>query len=144
MNLQEKLNQQGMRLTRPRQEVADILKASKAPLTPQTIHQRAIERNCDIGLVSVYRTLDLLLELDLVRRVHGQDGCHGYVLASPGHHHHLICHKCGKAVEFSGSSDLSDFVKRIEEKTGFTIDEHILQLYGICQECQEKKNENTN
>jgi len=140
MNLQEKLNQQGLRLTRPRQEVASILSEAKQPLTPQTIHQRAIAKNCDIGLVSVYRTLDLLSELDLVRRVHGQDECHGYLLASPGHHHHLICRKCGKAVEFSGSSELNDFIKRIEAKTGFTIDEHILQLYGLCQQCHERKN----
>lgn len=139
MNLQEELNQQGLRMTRPRKEVAAILKESKVPLTPQTIHQRAITRNCDIGLVSVYRTLDLFSELDLVRRVHGQDGCHGYVLASPGHHHHLICHKCGKAVEFTGSGDLSDFITRIESNTGFAIDEHILQLYGLCQQCQEQK-----
>lgn len=139
MNLQEELNQQGLRMTRPRKEVVAILKESKVPLTPQTIHQRAITRNCDIGLVSVYRTLDLLSELDLVRRVHGQDGCHGYVLASPGHHHHLICHKCGKAVEFTGSGDLSDFITRIESNTGFAIDEHILQFYGLCQQCQEQK-----
>jgi len=139
MNLQEKLNQQGLRMTRPRKEVAAILKESKVPLTPQTIHQLAIRKNCDIGLVSVYRTLDLLSELNLVRRVHGQDGCHGYVLASPGHHHHLICHKCGKAVEFTGSGDLSDFIERIESNTGFAIDEHILQLYGLCQQCQEQK-----
>ena len=139
MDLQGKLNKEGLRLTRPRQEVAAILKEAKQPLTPQVIHQRATAKNCDIGLVSVYRTLDLLSELDLVRRVHGQDGCHGYVLASPGHHHHLICRKCGKAVEFSGSSDLSDFIKRVEASTGFTIDEHILQLYGFCQQCQDSK-----
>lgn len=138
MNLQEKLNQKGLRLTRPRQEVVAILKESKIPLTPQTIHQRAIARNCKVGLVSVYRTLDLLSDMDLVRRVHGQEGCHGYVLASPGHHHHLICRKCGKAVEFTGSGDLSDFIKQIEEKTGFKIDEHILELYGLCEHCQEK------
>jgi Fur family ferric uptake transcriptional regulator len=139
MNLKEKLNQHGLRMTRPRKEVAAILKESKVPLSPQTIHQIALARNCNIGLVSVYRTLDLLSELDLVRRVHGQDGCHGYVLASPGHHHHLICRKCGKAVEFTGSGDLSDFIERIEKKTGFAIDEHILQLYGLCPQCQEQK-----
>ncbi len=139
MNLQEKLNQQGFRLTRPRREVAAIIKEAKQPLTPQIIHQRAISNHCDIGLVSVYRTLDLLSELDLVRRVHGQDGCHGYVLASPGHHHHLICSKCGKAVEFSGSTDLNNFIKKIEAETGFAINEHILQLYGLCQQCQESK-----
>ena len=141
MNLQEKLNQQGLRLTRPRKEVAAILKDSKVPLTPQTIHQRAIARNSDIGLVSVYRTLDLLSELDLVRRVHGQNECHGYVFASPGHHHHLVCRRCGKAVEFPGSGELTEFIEQIEDETGFKITEHILQLYGLCQKCQENKSE---
>jgi Fe2+ or Zn2+ uptake regulation protein len=137
MNLQEKLNKKGLRLTHPRQVVVSILKTSASPLTPQTIYQRSIERNSDIGLVSVYRTLDLLSELDLVRRVHGHEGCHGYVLASPGHHHHLVCHQCGHAVEFTGSNDLSEFIKGIEKETGFIIDEHILQLYGICPQCQK-------
>jgi len=139
MNLQEKLNKRGLRLTRPRQEVVAILKESNKPLTPRTIHQIAIKRNCNIGLVSVYRTLDLLSGLDLVRKVHGQDECHGYVLASPGHHHHLVCRKCGKAVEFSGSADLSEFIDHIRSETGFEIDDHILQLYGLCPQCQEDK-----
>ena len=139
MNLQTKLNNQGLRLTRPRREVVAILEDAKIPLTPQIIHQRAVERHCNMGLVSVYRTLDLLSELNLVRKVHGHDGCHGYVLASPGHHHHLVCHACGKAVEFSGSDDLSNLIACIERQTGFNIDEHILQLYGLCPDCQGKE-----
>ncbi len=140
MNLQNELNQKGLRLTRPRREVTAILNEAKTPLSPQTIHQRAKEKNCEVSLVSVYRTLDLLSELDLVRRVHSQDGCHGYVLSSPGHHHYLVCRQCGKAVEFIGSDDLTNFIKRIADQTGYSIDEHILQLYGLCQHCQEENN----
>jgi Fe2+ or Zn2+ uptake regulation protein len=142
MNLQNKLNKKGLRLTHPRREVIAILNTAAEPLTPQTIYQRSIKRNANIGLVSVYRTLDLLSDLDLVRRVHGQDGCHGYVIASPGHHHHLLCRKCSKAVEFSGSSDLAELISRIEEETGFIVDEHILQLYGLCPQCQRGNFEN--
>jgi len=139
MNLQEKLNNKGLRLTNPRREVVAILNKAAKPLTPQAIYQNSIERKSDIGLVSVYRTLELLSDLNLVRRVHGHDGCHGYVLASPGHHHHLICRKCGKAVEFSGSADLSEFVAKIQSETDYKIDEHILQLYGICPKCQKSR-----
>lgn len=138
VNLQNELNQKGLRLTRSRREVTAILTEAKTPLSPQEIHKRAKEKNCDVGLVSVYRTLDLLSDLDLVRRVHGQDECHSYVLASPGHHHHLICRQCGKAVEFSGSDNLNEFIRLIEIETGYKIDEHILQLYGLCQQCQKK------
>jgi Fur family ferric uptake transcriptional regulator len=75
--------------------------------------------------------------MGLVRRVHGHDECQGYVLASPGHHHHVVCRRCGAAVEFTGMEDLSPLVERIQEQTGFTIDEHLLQFYGLCPACQE-------
>ena len=140
MNLQTQLNQQGMRLTRPRQVVMSILEETGRPLSPQTIHQRASQTDENISLVSVYRTLDLLNELDLVCRVHGQDGCQGYVLSSPGHHHQLICRNCQKTVEFSGSTDLEPFIEAVEQQTGFLIDGHLLQLFGICPECHKKGN----
>ncbi len=140
MDLQTQLNQQGMRLTRPRQVVMSILEETGRPLSPQTIHQRASQTDENISLVSVYRTLDLLNELDLVCRVHGQDGCQGYVLSSPGHHHQLICRNCQKTVEFSGSTDLEPFIEAVEQQTGFLIDGHLLQLFGLCPECHKKGN----
>ena len=139
MRLQQKLNQQGLRLTHPRQVVMSILEEANVPLSPQSIYQHSLNNNEDIGLVSVYRTLELLTEMSLVRRVHGQDDCHGYVLASPGHHHHLVCRECEKAVEFSGGDDLSRLFDRIRQETGFEIDGHLLQLFGLCPECQKNK-----
>lgn len=109
------------------------------PLSPQTIHTRAVTDRGEIGLVTVYRTLALLAEFDLVRRVHGPGGCHGYVLASPGHHHTLVCEKCGRAVEFSGTGDLDALLESIEEQTGFAIKGHLLQLDGVCPDCQKEK-----
>jgi Fur family transcriptional regulator, ferric uptake regulator len=138
MNLQDKLNRSGLRLTHPRQVVMSVLEAANIPLSPQSIHQRSLEAQEEIGLVSVYRTLDLLTELGLVRRVHGHDECQGYVLASPGHHHHVVCRQCEAAVEFTGMEDLSLLVERIHAQTGFTIDEHLLQFYGLCPACQEE------
>jgi Fur family transcriptional regulator, ferric uptake regulator len=132
------LTQEGYRLTRPRRVVMNILESASVPLSPQAIHQRSGETQQEIGLVSVYRTLDLLTELNLVRRVHGSEGCHGYVMASPGHHHHVLCRRCDKAVEFSGADDLSRLIARIQRKTGFTVDEHLLQLFGLCPACQKQ------
>jgi Fe2+ or Zn2+ uptake regulation protein len=138
MDIQTKLNQQGLRLTQPRRAVLSVLEDAAVPLSPQTIHEHASAAQQKIGLVTVYRTLDLLTELDLVRRVHGQDGCHGYVLASPGHHHVLVCQHCGIAVEFSGSDDLEALLDRIQDETGFIIDGHLLQLHGLCPACQKE------
>lgn len=138
MNLQDKLNRSGLRLTHPRQVVMSVLESASIPLSPQSIFQRSLDAQEEIGLVSVYRTLDLLAEMGLVRRVHGHDECQGYVLASPGHHHHVVCRQCDAAVEFTGMEDLSALVDRIQEQTGFTIDEHLLQFYGLCPACQEE------
>ena len=125
MNLQDKLNRNGLSLTHPRQVVMSVLEAASIPLSPQSIHQRSLDAQEEIGLVSVYRTLDLLTEMGLVRRVHDQDECQGYVLAFPGHHHHLVCRECEAAVEFTGMDDLSALVDRIQELTSFLIDEHL-------------------
>lgn len=138
MDLQDKLNRNGHRLTRPRRVVMSILESATIPLSPQTIHQRSVDAQEEIGLVSVYRTLELLTNMALVRRVHGHNDCQGYVMASPGHHHHLVCRTCGIAVEFSGLEDLSPLLDRIEQKTGFAVDEHLLQFYGLCPNCQQR------
>ena len=137
MNLQEKLHQNGLRLTHPRRVVMSVLEAARVPLSPQTIHQRSLAAHEEIGLVSVYRTIDLLTDLGLVRRVHGHDECQGYVLASPGHHHHVVCRSCEAAVEITGMDDLTTLIDRIGQETGFTVDEHLLQFYGLCPQCQK-------
>ena len=137
MDLQEKLNQKGLRMTRPRQVVLSILEEAVVPLSAQSIYQHALGQKEKIGLVTVYRTLDLLDEFGLVRRVHSQDECQGYVLASPGHHHHLVCRSCKQAVEFIGSEDLSSIVQRVQRQTGYQVNDHLLELYGLCPVCQE-------
>jgi Fe2+ or Zn2+ uptake regulation protein len=88
-----------------------------------------------LGLASVYRALDLLEELSLVRRVHQEDGCHGYVPASPGHQHAIICRACGQTVEFPGSEDLEELVARVQQQTGYRVEDHLLQLIGLCPAC---------
>jgi Fur family ferric uptake transcriptional regulator len=93
----------------------------------------------NLGLVTVYRTLALLAELNLVRRVHRDNGCHGYVLASPGHRHTLICQGCDQAIEFSGEDDIHALIDRVESETGYQVDDHLLQLSGLCPACRESK-----
>jgi Fe2+ or Zn2+ uptake regulation protein len=73
----------------------------------------------------------------LVRRVHREDRCDGYVLASPGHHHLLVCRRCGRAVEFPGAEDLSGLIAQVEQRTGFRVEDHLLQLVGLCGPCRD-------
>src|SRR5450759_159147 len=90
-----------------------------------------------LGLVTVYRTLEILLELDLVRKLHTDDGCHSYAPSTHHHGHHVICQQCQRAMEFEGC-DLETVVAAVEAGTGFQVRSHWLELFGVCPECQTK------
>lgn len=131
----DQLNQAGYRITRPRQAVIRALLEDGTHARPAEVHTRA-RRHChSVGLVTVYRTLDLLSELGFVRRIHTEDGCHGYAIVSHGHQHHLICRNCGATVQFEGC-DLALFLERVGQDTGYCVEDHLLELSGLCQACQ--------
>lgn len=131
----EQLSQAGYRITRPRQAVVRALLDDGAHARPAEVHARARQHCPTVGLVTVYRTLDLLLDLGFVRRIHTEDGCHGYATTSHGHLHHLICRSCGATVQFEGC-DLTLFLDRVGRDTGYRVQDHILELIGLCQTCQ--------
>jgi Fur family ferric uptake transcriptional regulator len=121
----------------PRRVVMRVLERAARPLSPQEIHARGRRLHRSLGLVSVYRALMVLERAGLVRRVHREDRCDGYVLASPGHHHLLVCRRCGRAVEFPGAEDLSGLIAQVEQRTGFRVEDHLLQLVGLCGPCRD-------
>ncbi len=127
----------GCRITASRRAVMQVLMQTDTPLSPQDILEQAQAVHRKLGLVTVYRTLNLLSELDLVRRVHRENGCHGYFPTSPGHRHALICRVCGRAVEFPGEDDLHALIERVEARTGYQVDDHLLQLSGLCPDCRK-------
>lgn len=116
-----------------------VLREACVPLLPHEILEQGRRVHRKLGLVTVYRTLALLVELSLVRRVHREDGCHGYLLASPGHRHVLICRGCSRAVEFPGSEDLDMLIGQVKQSTGYQVDGHLLQLEGLCPACQAQE-----
>ena len=131
----QQLSQAGYRITQPRLAVIRALLEDDGHLSPAEIRERACAHHPQVGLVTVYRTLDLLAEMGFVRRIHAEDGCHGYAAASHGHRHHLVCRRCGATVEFEGC-DLSPFLDRVSQETGYAIEDHLLELVGICSPCQ--------
>ena len=136
MDWRECLAANGCRLTSSRKAVMEVVQRADAALSPQTILQQAKKTHPKLGLVTVYRTLNLMAELGLVRRVHRENGCHGYVAATPGHHHVVICRGCGRAVEFSADGELDALIARVESSTGYKIDHHLLQLSVLCATCR--------
>ncbi len=131
------LSRAGCRITEPRRVVMRVLEQAQRPLTPQEILERGKLLHPNLGLVTVYRTLELFESLDLVCLVHREGGCHGYLLSAPGHRHVLMCDSCGRAVEFPGQDDLAQLIDRVQQHTGYAVGDHLLQLFGLCPECQE-------
>ena len=136
---EEQLVEAGCRLTTVRRAVIQVMATTTTPLSPHEVRRRGRLLQPALGLASVYRALDLLEELGFVRRVHQEDGCHGYMPASPGHQHTILCRSCGHAAEFPGSEDLDGLVARVQRDTGYRVEDHLLQLVGVCPECQEQR-----
>lgn len=133
--LLDDLRAHGYKVTQARRAVIRALTGSVRPLSVNELHAQAQRMNPAIGLVTIYRTVELLTHLDLIRPVHLMDNCHGYAVASPGHTHHLVCKKCHRAVEFDGC-DLGLFLEQVARETGYRITGHWLELEGICARCQ--------
>ena len=137
MDWKATLSQKGYRLSEPRKRVMQLLETAEVAMSPQQIHQELQQKDCGLGLVSVYRTLELLTKLKLVTVVYDPQRNPGYMLSTSGHNHHIVCQECHKALEFSGSDDINDLVHRVEVETSFQVRDHLLQLFGLCPECQQ-------
>jgi Fe2+ or Zn2+ uptake regulation protein len=135
----DQMQSHGYRITRARRAVAETLDTAEAWLSPETIQHRAQERSPGLGLVTVYRTLALLSDLGCIRRIHLEGGCSGYARTDLPHGHHVVCRSCQQVVEFPGSEDLHPLVERVRLQTGFQIEDHMLELLGICPECQKQE-----
>lgn len=129
------LQVEGGRVTAPRRAVVEILAETDRALNPAEVYELARRRHPAIGLVTVYRTIERLEALRLIERIHQHDGCHSFLRAAQGHEHVLLCERCGRALRFVGD-DLEDLIRSLQERTGFIIREHWLQLFGLCPACQ--------
>ena len=131
-----RLQTEGYRLTAPRRAVIKALAETAVGLNPAAILRRARRHHPKTGLVTVYRTLDVLSACGAVRKVHQPDGCHSYALASPGHAHHIICEQCRAVMEFEGG-DMEMLFKTVQRRTGYKIKSHWLEFFGLCPACRK-------
>ena len=140
----ELLKSKGLKITSQRLIMLETLGRHPGEhLTAEEIYNLVKTEHPEIGLATVYRTIQVLMELHLIDRVNFDDGVERYELArvngSAGahHHHHLICLGCGKVLEFEEDM-LEGLELKIVEKTGFKVTDHEVKLYGYCKECGGK------
>ncbi|MBA3264781.1 MAG: transcriptional repressor [Nocardioidaceae bacterium] len=124
----------GARPTRQRKAVAATLGTLDDFRSAQEIHALLRNRREDVGLSTVYRTLQALAdagEIDVLRR---PDGESVYRRCSTGHHHHLVCRGCGFTVEIEGPT-VESWASRTAQSHGFAEIEHTLEIFGTCATC---------
>ena len=137
------LREKGLKVTSQRLMVLNILSAhGDEHLTVEEIYDLAKEESPEIGLATIYRTVQVLLELHVIEKVTFVDGFARYELngeeTGSGHrHHHAICTQCGKV--YSLETDLLDTLeKQVFESLGFEVTDHEVKLYGLCSACRRK------
>ena len=124
----------GLRLTRQRHAVLDAVAEASSSVSPVQVFDAARERCPELGLTTVYRTLELLSEIGALRRVHGPDHCEAFMPAGAAHGHTVVCSACGRVAEFT-ECDIGAVVDAAVLQTGYRITEHFLQLSGECPTC---------
>ena len=132
----EQLQNSGCRLTTPRRAIVKIIANSTQALEAVEIFDLGRDDHPQLGLVTVYRTLEKLEQLGLVQRVHQAEGCHLYLRAPQGHEHILLCKACRRTDYFSGD-DLSELIETTSQKSGYRIEDHWLQFIGLCARCKK-------
>lgn len=120
----------GHRLTGPRRAVLDAIANAPAPFTAEELCSALPE----VGRATVFRTVKLLQELDLVCRVPLEDGSVRYQLSRGEHHHHLVCRECGSVSEFNDPR-IDELILANATAAGFALDGHSVELYGRCGAC---------
>jgi Fur family ferric uptake transcriptional regulator len=134
--IESALRQRGYKITSQRRSIISVIIGAREHLTPAAIHEKVIREYPSVGLVTIYRTLEMLAELGLICEMHAGGSCRSYLMRRPtGHHHHLICSDCGKVIDFT-DCDLGDLESRLAAETKFKINGHLLEFLGQCRECR--------
>ena len=133
----EALKGAGFRSGGARAAVLDAMAEQSCCVSAQQLHQRVGEEGRAVGIASVYRVLDELVELRLIQRVDVGDGIARYEPALPDgdHHHHVVCGDCGKVEPFEDSM-LESAIATASKRLGFSVDAHEVVLRGECSDCR--------
>ena len=129
------LDRAGYRLTEPRRVVANLIADREGHFTAADLVDDARQRRLEVGRATIFRALELFTELNAVERVDLPNGDHAYVECEPVHHHHVICSQCARTTEVEACG-MPAVARDVGKATGFKIQSHRLELFGICPDCQ--------
>ncbi len=139
----EKLRAKESKLTTRRELILKVLLENNGKhLSAEEVYNLVKREAPDVGLATVYRTLELFQEFDLIQTIDFGDGRKRYEFGSESgenhHHHHLICIKCGSIIEVNEDL-LEELENRVSKKHNFTVTDHQLKIFGVCDQCNKTK-----
>ncbi len=137
MNVNELLKDKGIKITKARVVIYNIISDSDNGISADYIFNKCIEQGLNINLSTVYRNLDMFEEKAIVEKFDLGEGKYNYVLKKHSHKHILECSLCHKEIELQ--CPMQQIEELVKSKTGFTLIEHELIMKGICDECKKKK-----
>ncbi|HSL93410.1 MAG TPA: Fur family transcriptional regulator [Bacillota bacterium] len=132
------LSEHGVRNTRQRSAILQVLLSSDVPLSAERIHEKTREADADINLSTVYRFLEMLVEKNLATKSFNiEHGRATFELINPHHRHHMTCTHCGDIVVIR-ECPLDSLCRSLEADTGFLVTGHRIELFGVCPKCQNE------
>ncbi|HTZ88190.1 MAG TPA: transcriptional repressor [Solirubrobacteraceae bacterium] len=132
------LSDAGYRRGGARQAIVELLDEQACALSAVEIEQALLERKREVSRASVYRVMDELEEIGLVQRVEVGQGIVRYepVRHGSGHHHHVVCDRCGRLEPFTDDG-LERAIRRVAERLPHEVSEHEIVIHGACSSCTE-------
>lgn len=142
VDIRQKFQEKQYKLTPQRKIILEaFIDHQDEHLSAEDVHTIVRQHSSEIGLATVYRTLELFSELEVLQKMDFGDGRSRYEInekSTPHHHHHLICLSCNKVKEFE--DDLLETLETvISRKSNFSIVDHQVKFYGYCEDCQKKR-----
>ena len=140
------LRDNGLKVTTQRLVILQVLYSRpRVHMTAEEIYDLVKKKHPDIGLATVYRTIQMLSDLNLIDKLNLDDGYVRYEIgitddeSDAHHHHHLICNECGNIYPFEDDL-LYELEEKIKNTTGFQVNDHEVKFFGYCKSCLEKLN----
>lgn len=136
--LRQYLKNKSMLHSKQREQILDVFLKTERHLTIDDLYGLIRKKNPRIGLATVYRAMSIICDAGLAREIDFGDGVKRYEHKyQHQHHHHLVCLKCGRAIEVV-SPEIEKLQQRLAKKHGFTPVKDTMKIFGICRQCQRK------
>lgn len=133
----ERVRNAGYKLTNARLIVLDVLENNNGHMTSADVLDAVAGIDPSIGRASIFRTLDLLTQLAIIRPTYIDSSITPtYVLLPDGHHHHIVCTNCNRVIHFDDCG-LGDLERHLESQFGVKITGHLLEFFCLCETCQK-------